>query len=292
MPLTARTADTFPGRDGPHRRDSRFHRGKVALWPGAESIPLCCRASADRNGVRSLDDHHSQRIAALNDQLAPPRAPTGRPFGDAPGRRHLPLSARTWCHPRRPGARWVRGTTRPIHLCRCRKNYAGTSPLTIVSGRTRPVLSRAVSQQRLCDAIDPSAFCTLTTSPGARQFYDQHRAAGDIHHQALRAQASVSSESSTAACATALTTKSWNHRVNSAACPLHTWGIWVTAGLSALDGVWEELEWVSLVPNYAPSSLYWFSTEPSRASRRLGAGERGAQARAPPVGLSSSLAST
>ena len=27
----------------------------------------------------------------------------------------------------------------------------------------------------------------LTTSPGARAFYDQHRAAGDVHHQALRA---------------------------------------------------------------------------------------------------------
>ena len=29
--------------------------------------------------------------------------------------------------------------------------------------------------------------CALTTSPGARAFYDQHRAAGDLHHQALRA---------------------------------------------------------------------------------------------------------
>lgn len=27
----------------------------------------------------------------------------------------------------------------------------------------------------------------LTTSPGARTFYDHHRAAGDLHHQALRA---------------------------------------------------------------------------------------------------------
>jgi hypothetical protein len=80
MPLTARTADTFSGCDGPHRRDSRFHRGKVALWPGVERIPLCCRASADRNGVRSRDDHHSQRIAALNDQITPPRTPLADHF--------------------------------------------------------------------------------------------------------------------------------------------------------------------------------------------------------------------
>jgi hypothetical protein len=33
------------------------------------------------------------------------------------------------------------------------------------------------------------AFSSLTTSPGARQFYDQHRAAGDTHNRALRALA-------------------------------------------------------------------------------------------------------
>ena len=32
-------------------------------------------------------------------------------------------------------------------------------------------------------------FCSLTRSPGAREFYDQKRAAGDLHHQALRALA-------------------------------------------------------------------------------------------------------
>jgi Beta-lactamase len=39
----------------------------------------------------------------------------------------------------------------------------------------------------LYDAIDQWVFCALTVSPGARTFYDQHRAAGDLHHQALRA---------------------------------------------------------------------------------------------------------
>ena len=39
------------------------------------------------------------------------------------------------------------------------------------------------------DAIDQWAFCSLKTSSGCRDFYDQHRAAGDLHHQALRALA-------------------------------------------------------------------------------------------------------
>jgi transposase len=70
---------------------------------------------------------------------------------------------------------------------KCRKNYAGTSPLTIASGKKRAVLSRHVRNRRLYDAVDQWAFCALTNSPGARTFYDQRRAAGDLHHQALRA---------------------------------------------------------------------------------------------------------
>lgn len=68
-----------------------------------------------------------------------------------------------------------------------RRNYAGTSPRTIASGTKRAVLARHVRNRRLYDAIDQWAFCSLQTSPGCRAFYDQHRAAGDLHHQALRA---------------------------------------------------------------------------------------------------------
>jgi hypothetical protein len=70
---------------------------------------------------------------------------------------------------------------------KCRKNYAGTSPLTVASGKKRAVLARHVRNRRLYDAIDQWAFCALRTSPGARLFYDQRRTAGDLHHQALRA---------------------------------------------------------------------------------------------------------
>ncbi|MEM6110783.1 IS110 family transposase [Mycobacterium sp. 050272] len=70
---------------------------------------------------------------------------------------------------------------------KCRKNYAGTSPLTVASGRKRAVMARHVRNRRLYDAIDQWAFCAINNSPGARLFYDQRRAAGDLHHQALRA---------------------------------------------------------------------------------------------------------
>src|ERR1700686_3225847 len=68
-----------------------------------------------------------------------------------------------------------------------RKNYAGTSPLTIASGKKRAVLARYIRNRRLYDAIDQWALCALQVSPGARTLYDQHRAADDTHHQALRA---------------------------------------------------------------------------------------------------------
>ena len=49
---------------------------------------------------------------------------------------------------------------------KCRKNYAGTSPLTVASGKKRAVLARHVRNRRLYDAIDQWAFCSLNASPG------------------------------------------------------------------------------------------------------------------------------
>jgi hypothetical protein len=68
-----------------------------------------------------------------------------------------------------------------------RKNYAGTSPITRASGTKRVVLARYARNHRLADAIYLWAFASLNASPGARLFYDTHRAAGDSHHAALRA---------------------------------------------------------------------------------------------------------
>jgi len=70
-----------------------------------------------------------------------------------------------------------------------RKNYAGTSPITKASGTRKVVLARYARNTRLADACYLWAFAALTASPGARAFYDQHRATGDTHHRALRALA-------------------------------------------------------------------------------------------------------
>jgi len=70
---------------------------------------------------------------------------------------------------------------------KARRNYAGTSPITRASGKSRAVLARHVRNRRLADALDQQAFAALTGSSGARGYYDARRARGATHHQALRA---------------------------------------------------------------------------------------------------------
>jgi hypothetical protein len=48
------------------------------------------------------------------------------------------------------------------------------------------VLARYARNRRLGDAVHQWAFCALTTSPGARAYYDTLRARGAGHHTALR----------------------------------------------------------------------------------------------------------
>ncbi len=72
---------------------------------------------------------------------------------------------------------------------KARKNYAGTSPITKASGKSRVVLARYARNRRLSDACYLWAFAALSASPGAREFYDAHRAGGDTHNRALRALA-------------------------------------------------------------------------------------------------------
>jgi hypothetical protein len=49
------------------------------------------------------------------------------------------------------------------------------------------VRARFVRNRRLADAVDRWALCSLQASPGCSGFYQRRRAAGDGHHQALRA---------------------------------------------------------------------------------------------------------
>ena len=67
-----------------------------------------------------------------------------------------------------------------------RKNYAGTSPVTKASGRSRVVLARFARNRHLGNAGDRGAVRSLPHSPGARSDSDQLRARGKPHHQALR----------------------------------------------------------------------------------------------------------
>jgi transposase len=69
---------------------------------------------------------------------------------------------------------------------KARKNYGGTSPITRASGKKKIVLARYIHNDRLIDALMAQALSALTASPGARAFYDQQRAKGLEHNDALR----------------------------------------------------------------------------------------------------------
>jgi hypothetical protein len=69
---------------------------------------------------------------------------------------------------------------------KCRKNYAGTSPITKASGKSHVVLARHTRNKRLSNALDQWAFCSLTRSSGARAYYDELRDRGKTHRQAIR----------------------------------------------------------------------------------------------------------
>ena len=69
---------------------------------------------------------------------------------------------------------------------KARKNYAGTSPLTIQSGKKKTVHARYIRNRHLIDALHTQAFAALTASPGARAYYDELRAREIGHEAALR----------------------------------------------------------------------------------------------------------
>ena len=73
---------------------------------------------------------------------------------------------------------------------KARKNYAGTSPLTIESGKKKTVHARWIRNKHLASALRAQALGALNTSPGARAYYDEQRDAGTGHDEALRRLAS------------------------------------------------------------------------------------------------------
>src|SRR6202451_1321062 len=67
-----------------------------------------------------------------------------------------------------------------------RRNSAGPSPLTRASGKKKVVAARFIHNDRLVDALNAQAFASLNASPGARALYDELRARGIEHNDALR----------------------------------------------------------------------------------------------------------
>jgi hypothetical protein len=65
--------------------------------------------------------------------------------------------------------------------------YPGRAPVTRRSGRSEFTIARRLAYNRhLGEAVQQWAFCSLTQSAWAREFYDETTAASDTHHAALR----------------------------------------------------------------------------------------------------------
>lgn len=67
-----------------------------------------------------------------------------------------------------------------------RKNYAGTSPITRQSGKSKTVHARFVHNDRLVDALHMQAGAAILHDPGTRTYYDELRAREIGHNSALR----------------------------------------------------------------------------------------------------------
>jgi transposase len=121
-------------------------------------------------------------LASLESELAPSfeKHPDAEIYGSLPGL-GIVLGARVL-------SEFGDDRTRFAHP-KARKNYAGSSPITKTSGKSRVVLARMARNRRLADACHQWAFCALTPSAGARDYYHRLRQRGKTHHQALRALA-------------------------------------------------------------------------------------------------------
>ena len=73
---------------------------------------------------------------------------------------------------------------------KARRNYAGTSPLTIQSGKKKTVHARYIRNRHLIDALHAQALSALSASPGARGYYDGLRVREIGHDDAMRRVAS------------------------------------------------------------------------------------------------------
>ncbi|WP_232326161.1 IS110 family transposase, partial [Microbispora sp. ATCC PTA-5024] len=56
---------------------------------------------------------------------------------------------------------------------KARKNYAGTSPITRQSGRSKTAHARFIHNDRLVDALHLQAGCAVLHDPEVRAYYDR-----------------------------------------------------------------------------------------------------------------------
>ena len=75
---------------------------------------------------------------------------------------------------------------RATRATKARKNYAGTSPITRQSGKTRTVQARFVHNDRLVDALHHQASCAILHDPAVRAYHDQLKGRDISHNAALR----------------------------------------------------------------------------------------------------------
>jgi hypothetical protein len=124
-------------------------------------------------------------IATLNEQVKALEGEVGEDFGRHPDA-EIYLS--------QPGLGTVLGARVPGEFGddphrhadgKARGNYTATSPITRASGK-KVIAARFIHNDRLIDALRAQAFAALNASPGARVFYDQQRAKGLEHNDALR----------------------------------------------------------------------------------------------------------
>ena len=85
-----------------------------------------------------------------------------------------------------PGCSASSATTPPVREREGPQELRRHQPITRASGKKKVVAARFIHNDRLVDALMSWAFSSLNASPGARVFYDEQRAKGIEHSDALR----------------------------------------------------------------------------------------------------------
>lgn len=185
-PATAATLRLTAIQAALRRAARRDAAGKSAAIQAALRAPQLTQPAPTTAAYAAIVASQAAVIAALNTQIAGLQKQVEAHFGQHPDA-EIYLS--------QPGLGAILGARVLAEFgddpdryadAKSRKNYAGTSPITRQSGRTKTVHARWIHNNRLLDALTRWAFAALTASPGARGYYDQLKRRGIEHNAALR----------------------------------------------------------------------------------------------------------